>query len=80
MLTKDWEKKLLYLKIKLKKYIFLFFLSLSFVKFYIKINFFELFFFAFFHVTENCHKPRTAKSTMKSNEFAYMSEKIQIKS
>ena len=37
-------------------------------------------FFAFFHVAENCHKPRTAKSTMKSNEFAYMSEKIQIKS
>ena len=31
-------------------------------------------------VAESCHKPRTAKSTMKSNKFAYMSEKIQIKS
>ena len=57
-----------------------FFLSLSFFEFYIKINFFELYFFAFFHVAENCHKSRSAIPTMKSNEFAYMSKKIQIKS
>ena len=72
---------LLYLKIKSKKFVFLFFLSLSiFFLFYIKINFFEIYFFAFFHVAENCHKPRSTISTMKTNEFAYMSKKIQIKS
>ena len=74
MLTKDW-KKIIIFENRIKKICFPFF------KFYIKIIFFELYFFvAFFDVAENCHKPRTAKSTMKSNEFVYMSEKIQIKS
>ena len=31
-------------------------------------------------MAENCHKPISAISTMKSNEFAYTSKKIQIKS
>ena len=58
MLTKDWKKKkILYLKIKSKIYVFLFFLSLSFLKFYIKIHFFELYFFLLFSMW-----PRTAIS------------------
>ena len=31
-------------------------------------------------MAENSHKPRTAISTMKSTEFAYMSKNIQIES